>query len=278
MKQSVKIAALLLISLLLIACSGEQVYITRSAQRILPQATTNLLINGDFEDGFREWQAIGELKIAEGWAPWFVENQTAPSGQWHRRPEYKPEQIGIGSGRVYQGQFSTKQFTTFSPHNGGIYQRIPAEKDAWYTCKGYVYIWSSNENDPDHSIKPGRYRAMLGINGWGDTGGTSDTTVWGKEIVDDYDRWIELSVTAQAWSDHITIFTRGNPWFGVKHNDSYWDAMQCEKVSVTAQPTYTPYPTPEPCATSQPRDCDCPSLDEIRQAVREEIDNTRLTH
>lgn len=264
MRKHARTVALLLISLLLAACSGQGALIV---QPFLLQPTTNLLANGDFEGEFREWQEIGELKIAEWWDPWFVENQDAPSGQRYHRPEYSPEQVGIGSGRVYQGQFATKMFTTFSPHNGGIYQRISAEKDAWYTCTGYVYVWSSNESNPNISTKPGRYRAMLGINGWGGTGGTSDTTVWGKEIVDVYDRWVELSVTAQAWGDHITVFTRGNPWFSVKHNDSYWDDIRCEKVSIAVPPT------PEPCATTEPGSID---YEKIRDIVRNELNNTAL--
>ena len=80
--------------------------------------SATLLVNGDFEGGIREWQGIGELTVAEGWTPWFVE------GGGKHRPEYKPEQIGVGKGRVYQGDYATKQFTTYAKQDGGIYQEV----------------------------------------------------------------------------------------------------------------------------------------------------------
>ena len=40
-----------------------------------------MLLNGDFEGDYREVDGIGELKVAEGWYPWWDHNDT--------RPEYR---------------------------------------------------------------------------------------------------------------------------------------------------------------------------------------------
>lgn len=242
------------------------------AGRVSAQAVVTLA-NPGFEDGFRAVRGIGELVVANDWWPWYEEATHSPSGQRYHRPEYKPEEVGVGSGRVLAGTWGQKQFTTYAPHNGGIYQQVSVTPGQWYKFTGNVWIWSSSENNADHSIGPGFYRAMLGCNPWGDTWGPRDTTVWGQEIVDRYDEWVELSVTCQAWGDVLTLFTRGNPVYAVHHNDSYWDLTSLSLVTVGALPTYTPYPTytayptrtPVPCPTSGPRSC--PSLKEIATVV-----------
>jgi hypothetical protein len=144
-----------------------------------------------------------------------------------------------------------------------------------------VYVWSSEYSDPDLSKSPtGKYSALVGINPWGDCRATYRTTVWGKEALQEYDRWVRVSVTAQAWSDAICVFTRGTAEWAVKHNDSYWDTLTFAEVAgPEPAPTYTPYPTytPQPaptcalCPMPTPVVGSCPSLEEIRLVVEEEL-------
>jgi hypothetical protein len=201
-----------------------------------------MLTNDDFEGTFREFNGIGELKVAEGWVPWYVE------GNGYHRPEYGPESLAIGSGRVYQGTFAQKQATTFAKHDGGIYQQVSVEPGQWYEFSSRVYIWSSEENDPDVSERPGKYAALVGINPWGDARAMYRTTIWGKESIGDdgllaYDQWMHVFVIAQAWTDKIVVFTRGEALFAAHHQDSYWDACHLRQVGI---PGGEPTPTPEP--------------------------------
>jgi hypothetical protein len=264
------------------------------------QSNPAQLHNPDFEGEFRAYNKIGELTVAEDWHPWYVEDGR------HHRPEFKPEKVGVDSARVYHGTYAQKQFTTFSAQDGGVYQRIEGVTPGnWYTFSAWVYTWSSDHSDPNRSRAPtGKYSAVVGINPWGDCRATYRTTVWGKEALEVYDQWVQVSVVAQAWSETICVLTRGTAVWAVKHNDSYWDALTFAEVAgPEPQPTYTPYPTftpyptytpqptytpppastscptPEPaptcpaCPTPGPGKGVCPSLDQIRAVMRDELLN-----
>lgn len=225
-----------------------------------------VLLNPGFEGEFRDVGA-GEVTIAEDWHPWWSD-----SCSLCKRPEYKPESRDIGRGRVYEGEKASKQFTTYSQHDAGIYQQIDVEEGNWYTFSAWVYVWSSEQDNPDQSENDGDYRALVGINPWGDCRGTYRTTVWGKETYHNYNEWVQVSVTAQAWSDSICLFTRGVALYPVKHSDLYLDSASLQIAQMGTIPD--PCPTPEPCVPIG----DCPTAQEIRNIVREELDSTTLGH
>lgn len=223
-------------------------------------AQGGIVKNPDFEDGFRDVGA-GEVTVADEWYPWWDETK--------KRPEYKPETRDVGKGRVYHGEYAQKWFTTYASHDAGIYQQVAVEEGKWYEFSAWVYVWSSDENDPDKSTKDGDYRALVGINPWGDCRALYRTTVWGRETYHVYNEWAHVSVIAQAWSDSVCVFTRGVAIWPRRHMDSYWDLVDLREVSIGQ-----PCPTPQPC----PSNGDCPSIDEIRYVVREELDKTTLGH
>lgn len=250
----------------LVGCSMGQTPLVFTSLQV-----ADLLQCGGFECGFREVDGVGELKVANGWLPWYTEG-----GGLHR-PEYKPEQVGVGKGRVYQGEYAAKQFTTYAKQDGGIYQVVDGIVPGnWYKFSCWAYVWSSNKDDPDISTQPGKYSVLVGINSWGDTRAIYRTTVWGKEALEQYDKWVNVSVTAEAWSNRIVVFTRGEQIWAVKHGDSYFDACELHRIDVSICPT--PYPTPIPYPTCPPGTSDCPSLEEIRETIRTELDRTRLTY
>jgi len=256
-----------------------------------PQAVASLA-NPGFEDGFRNVDGVGELTVANGWWPWYVEG-----GEWHR-PEYKgePRCVDLGCtklGHIMVGEWGQKQFTTYSRQDGGIYQQVAAERGKWYTFSAWVWVWSTDHDGSDSQGPTGKYSALVGINPWGDCRATYRTTVWGSEALTVYDQWVQVSVTAQAWADTICVFTRGSAEYAVKHNDSYWDAATLAEAgsgavtpaptytpypTLTPQPTYTPAPTCAPCPTCSPLPTPgatpvpgaCPGIEDIRGVVREE--------
>lgn len=221
-----------------------------------------VLENPGFEGGFHEQDGIGELKIADGWHAWYIE------GQGHHRPEYALELLTVGKGRVYEGAKAQKQATTFAKQDGGIYQRVGGfEPGKWYQFSAYVWIWSSDENNADVSEKNGKYSALVGLNPWGSCWPTHRTTIWGMEEFS-YDRWSRISVTAQAWSENLCLFTRGVQEYPVRHGDGYFDAVTIREVAEPGGGETCP--TPEPCPTGPPGE-GC-NYDTIRSIVQEEIE------
>ncbi len=217
-------------------------------------------VNPGFEGGFRDYGGIGELTVANGWRPWYVESDGT------HRPEYAAETRFTGRGRVRDGAFAQKQFTTYSKQDGGVVQEVSTVPDEWYTFSAWVYVWSTNRDNPDSSPGPtGSYSALVGINPWGDCRATYRTTVWGREALRVYNQWVQVSVTAQAWSDKICLFTRGAAEYAVKHNDSYWDTLALRQESRGT------CPTPSPCPTAIPGGENCPSLEQIADVVGQEL-------
>lgn len=240
--------------------------IRNADKRAEEQAAAALLLNPGFEDGFRSVNGVGELGVGKGWFPWFLE---APGVH---RPEYKEETRSTGEGRVYLGDSAQKQFTTFSAQDGGIRQSVKAIPGEWYEFSAWVYVWSSSCDNPDTSYVPGQCShggcsAMVGINPWGSWDALHRTTVWGKEKREAYNQWVKVTVTAQAWSEEITLFTRTQCEWPIKHNDSYWDAAEFGLVEWGDCPAC---PTPEPCPTLVPCN-DNATLEQFRDIIQEEL-------
>lgn len=209
--------------------------------------STNLLQNPNFERGFRNVNNIGELTVAEDWYPWFVEGGQSESKRPFHRPEYKPEVPNVGSGRVLEGAKAQKQFTTYSPMFGGVYQQIAATPGKWYKLTAWGYAWSSSKDDPNRSDQPwGKLSMLAGINPWGRTDMQHRTTVWGKEIMDQYNDWYMVEVIAQAWAPTITAALGGIAEHAVKHNDVYWDKAELVEFELGSTPQPEPEPTPDP--------------------------------
>ena len=237
-------------------------------QSFVPQ-----LLNPGFEEQFTEREA-GEIVVAEGWHAWYDQSDSL------HRPEYKSEQVGLGRGRVRTGTYGQKFFTTFSPHDGGIYQEVyGVTPGQWYKFSLWAWQWSSNQSNPDVSSGDGKCSVLVGINPWGDANPRNRTTVWGKEALQVYDQWVQVDVVVQAWSNKIVVAARQVCEWPVRHNDVYLDDARLELGgNVEQAPTYTPYPTytPLPTGTPCPTGGVGPSLDDIRRVIREEIDHTTM--
>jgi len=243
-----------------------------AAPRLAVAQGAPALENPGFEGAFPLSGGVGELQIAEGWHEWYDRGLI--------RPEYTPERIGVGRGRVHSGQQAQKFFTTYAAHDAGIYQVVPAVPGTWYTFSAWGYQWSSQRDNPDQSESAGKCSVLVGINPWGDTNALYRTTVWGAEALAVYNRWTQVEVTAQAWSDTIVVVARQVCEWPVKHNDAYLDdaalvLAAIDGATAAPLPTYTPYPTYTPaatqaCPTAQPGvDVD---YDEIERRVRAAVE------
>ena len=190
----------------------------------------NLLVNPGFEDGYSyrpdpyapEEGTQGELYVANGWELWY--DNVPGQGGYNYRPEYRPEDGYVFTDplRVRSGRYAHKMFTTFSTHTAGLYQRAKVPEGSQVEFSIWVEVWSSEEDDPHHSTSPGKYWVSVGIDPYGGTDAFSEQIVWSDRI-EHYDEHVQLSVTAVAQADHVTVFTKGAPEWPVRYNDSYWD-------------------------------------------------------
>ncbi len=270
-----RLISILMITILLLTVTGTLIGAATSNQAA---SSYNLLANPGFEDGYsyrldpyEPWKGLqGELEVANGWELWY-DNEPG-TGCYNYRPEYKYEDGHIHTDplRVRSGRYAQKMFTLFSTHTAGLYQRAAAPEGSQVKFSIWVMVWSSSESDPYHSTLPGKYWVSVGIDPYGGTDAFSERIVWSDRI-EQYDEHVQLSVTAMAQADHVTVFTKAAPEWCVKHNDSYWDDARLAidlpfKVFLplalknygTPIPTWTPTatststPTPTPTNTSTP--------------------------
>jgi hypothetical protein len=254
-----------------------------SAAPALAQDTCpgNLAANASIEEGSRGTAALGtrpSAVVANAWIPWSVWGYSAHS----REAEFEVEDISrlgrYSTYRVHTGQFSQKFSTTFGVHNAGFYQRIAVPQGSSVTFSMWVQVYTGQEQLRSDSVKdyvsdlsaPGNYRVYVGIDPFGDepTGfgaPPSERTVWSDPVLDretrrhdeaglPYDAWVQIEVTVQAESEHITVYTRGEPEFPVRVNVSYWDDACLTAIAPTPAPSptseFTPTPEPSPSPTS----------------------------
>lgn len=202
------------------------------------------LVNGNFDGAFTVRDA-GEVVVAEGWVPAWLQGDDRQCPAPCHRPEFKPEV----EGDICQTAKCQRWFTTFARQFASIYQRVRVEQGAWYEFSCDVYSIS----EPD-----GQMSAMVGIQPWGgDVFGRQ--MIWGQEYAyQPYRTWTRVSVTAQAWGGEILVVLGGNNQWPTKNNAVYWDNCRLERVEFGGEPlpTYTPAPGGS-----------CPTIQEIETAI-----------
>ena len=213
----------------------------------------NLLQNGGFEDGFFSWDGIGELQLAHGWTPWWIEDGNHEP-VW-RRPEWKPAVGQFYPNRVRSGGFAQQYFTFFGGHYAGIYQQVTnVTPGQTYQFSIYAQVWSST-GDNVTSQNPANPRLQIGIDPFGNTNAgfnyPPSSIVWSNEagmnnVVDQYGL---MTVQAVAQSNTITVYVRTSPDFANKHNDIYLDDAS---LVIAGQPLPTSIPAPTATPVTQP--------------------------
>ena len=278
------------------------------------QCPDNRLANASFEEGEYKTEGMGtslSSSVGTGWTPWSV----LGGATFNREVEYKVLQAATLPSRyhIHSGNHSQKFFTTWGTHTAGFYQRIavPRGSKVTFTIWAQIYTGERELTSEDEFISdldwptkegqkrgPGLYRVYAGIDPFGDTppgfgAPPSERTVWSEPVTDfetrqvlesgqQIDAWVQLAVSAVAQSDFVTVYSKGQPEFAVKHNDSYWDdaclvavAPPAPTATDTPLPTATPLPsdtprptnTPLPTATQTPTATASPSATSTATAV-----------
>ena len=248
--------ATLLLALTLSIYGGAIPMATQAA----PPRQANLLRNPSFEEGFSLWQNIRELQVANGWTPWWADQQAGDPPWKNRRPEYKQATYPFAN-RIHSGASAQQYFTFCGTHVAGIYQQVAVPRGALVRFTIYGQCWSSQGDEPISNVDPSPMNMQIGIDPTGGTNPWSSSIVWSPPM-SPYDQWALLQVEARAKGSMVTVFTRSAPEFPVKHNDVYWDDASLVVVSLptptprpptpTPKPTSTPTITPTPTATPTP--------------------------
>jgi len=188
----------------------------------------------------------GEDNPPYGWNLWYVWEQAAP--EWdpgnltgHAQPESR---YAEHQERIHTGKSGGLMFTFYRIHQGGYYQQIPAQNGDKVTFTVFDHAWSSNADDPHFSNGAGtdpyyslykdvpedswllNYWTQVGIDPTGGTSPFSSNVVWGEKAAS-YNAYHKLpEATAVATGDTITVFTRHEFRWPLKHCDSYIDSAQ----------------------------------------------------
>ncbi|NLG51277.1 MAG: hypothetical protein GX552_14310 [Chloroflexi bacterium] len=234
------------------------------------------LLNAGFEDGGYKTEGLGtslSSNLGNGWKPWSILGDAT----YNREVEYKVlDAAYLGSNyHVRSGNASQKFFTTWGTHTAGFYQRVPVPRGSQVTFSIWVQIYTGEreitsnghfisdlEQSGEANAGPGKYKVYAGIDPYGGEpagfgASPSANTVWSNPITDHetravlesgevIDKWVQLTITTIAQSDAVTVYTKGQPEFPVKHNDSFWDDA-C--LTISTPPTTTPKPTSTPTET-----------------------------
>lgn len=226
------------------------------------------LNNNSFEGQYTDQFGDERGWVAPGWNPWFQDGPGQDQGQnW--RPTYgyfEPDYLG--GGRVHGGSRAQKLGTQWATHNAGVYQRVSVPRGSQVTFSVWVLAWSSSGRDALSVDRPGNYRVSVGIDPAGGTDWAASTVRWTEPRIE-YNNWIQLSISAKAEADAVTVFTRGQAEYAVLNNESTWDDACLQVVAPTPRATNTPVPTntptdtPTPAATATPTATPTPTVGSI---------------
>ena len=189
----------------------------------------NLIYNGDFENEFHPWRGTGELHVADGWTPWWVE-QTGDDPAWkNRRPEYKRATLNVDPSRIRKGEGSQQYFTFWGTHVAGLWQQTVVSPGALLRFRAWGHAWSSEADAPRPSRNSTNVRMSIGVDPLGGTDPMGRSVIWSgdQNAIDD---WRQFSVEARAGNDVITLFFRSAPEWPKKHQDIYWDEARLETL------------------------------------------------
>jgi hypothetical protein len=219
------------------------------------------LLNPGLEPPFNR-QGAGEIFVADKWRAGYNEVDHVSS----KRPEWKAETRDVGSGRVLEGATAQKWFWTSGVGEGWVSQVVQGlTPGKFYEFSAHVYVWSSDFDNPDESVKAGKMWCRLGVHPWGVDDANDLAVEYGAAVVDNYDKWLTLITFFMAKSDRAALFLWSSPEHPAKHNDVYWDKASLVEWECDGG-------TEPPIEPPEPGEC-LFDLGAIRDVVREELVN-----
>ncbi len=203
----------------------------------------NLLTNGSLERPYYG-QGAPTRTVPNGWNIWV--GAGAPDAFPHT------DKVQVLDGEV---SWNIKQgYVAFTVAG---YQRVgglTAGDGVKLTAYGWVYTCNDTTTscvipDPPYRKSDTSAAASLkvGIDPKGGTDPNSPDVIW-SAVAAPYDQWAELSVTARAESDTVTVYLYATQAQGLAINNVYWDKASLVRTEV-AEPTpeqqYVPFVVPQ---------------------------------
>lgn len=186
--------------------------------------TENLLLNGDFEEGFAAYKGDASIQIAAGWTPfWVTEDLDIPENPNGNQPAFMASDSPQSPyPRAYTGNKAQLWHTKFSTAFAGVSQRVPVPPESTVRLTAWTTAWSSEGGDPLISQNGAWVRQRIGIDPFGETDPSSPNIVWSQpgQFVD---TWGRISVEATSQADHVTVFLSAYPNRHLPQNDIYFD-------------------------------------------------------
>ena len=187
-----------------------------------------------FEEGFEDYQGIGELTVPKGWTPDWLSLAEHEPGKLHR-PEYDQKDKFAGQPEVHSGRFAANFFTVFSTHDACLYRTFEVPKGAAVRVRA---VAMSVCHDKDQSL--GGHGMRLGIDPAGGVKFDGLNVRYGKYYSSymlgpehgakryEERKWVELMAEAIAESDRITVFMHSKADFAVQISACHWDDLTIE--------------------------------------------------
>lgn len=216
-----------------------------AGQRALAQdANPNLLVNGSLEQPYYG-QGAPTRTAPSGWSIWLGAGA----------PEAFPHNDKV---QVLEGEVSWNVKQGYTAFTAAGYQRVSglaAGQGVKLTAYGWVY--TCNDTTTSCVIAEHPYRRSdtaagaslkVGIDPNGGTDPLAGSVVWSASAAP-YDQWAELSVTAAAAGDSVTVFLYMTQAAGLAINNVYWDRVSLVRTEggtvAGPVPAEVPFVTPQ---------------------------------
>jgi hypothetical protein len=191
------------------------------------------IFQSSFEEGFTDYQGIGELTVPVGWTPDWIDGNEP--GVLHR-PEYDRKDQWVGQPEVHSGRYAANFFTTHATHDGCLYRKFRVGKGKGVRASVWV-MGISHEKD---GVTDGGHGMQLGIDPTGGTDFSALTVIYGDyyssymkgsrfgemEYVEG--KWAQITVEAVAAEEEVTLFLHSKCDYAVDINASHWDDLTVE--------------------------------------------------
>ncbi len=196
----------------------------------------NLLQNPSFEGNYTAYippgghqdcptGICGTAQMAASWTPYWLSRLDTNNADI-RMPEYKPAELSFVPPRVHHGARAQQYFTFHATHEAGFYQRVAVTPGQLYCFGIWGHAWSSSQDDP--AMSHSELQQWIGVDPSGETDWESPNVIWGaprqyySEPGQD-NAYGPFTLVVRAQSTHLTVYTKSQPSWPVKHNDVYWD-------------------------------------------------------
>lgn len=194
------------------------------------QDNTNLLTNGSLERPYYGQGGVSTRTAPQGWGLW-VSNSA---------PDAFPHTDKV---QVLDGEVSWNIHQGYAPFTAAGFQRVGGLKagDA-VALSAYAWMYTCNDTTNSCVIPNAPYRksdtranasVKVGIDPQGGTDPNAGSVVWSAPSAP-YDQWAQLTVTATAGGDTVTVYLYATQTVAMAIDNVYWDKASLVRTTPTA--------------------------------------------